>query len=72
MLLVGEDPASEVYVRNKLLRAKEVGIRSLEYRLPDDASQVQVLELIAQLNADATVNGILVQLPLPVHVDEER
>ncbi len=67
VLLVGEDP---VYVRNKLLRAKEVGIRSLEYRLPDDASQAQVLELIAQLNADATVNGILVQLPLPGHIDE--
>lgn len=70
VLLVGEDPASEVYVRNKLLRAKEVGIRSLEYRLPDDASQAQVLELIAQLNADATVNGILVQLPLPGHINE--
>lgn len=70
VLLVGEDPASEVYVRNKLLRAKEVGIRSLEYRLPDDASQAQVLGLIAQLNADATVNGILVQLPLPGHINE--
>ncbi|QAY86307.1 bifunctional methylenetetrahydrofolate dehydrogenase/methenyltetrahydrofolate cyclohydrolase FolD [Pseudomonas arsenicoxydans] len=70
VLLVGEDPASEVYVRNKLLRAKEVGIRSLEYRLPETASQAQVLELIAQLNADATVNGILVQLPLPAHIDE--
>ena len=70
VLLVGEDPASEVYVRNKLLRAKDVGIRSLEYRLPVDASQAQVLELIAQLNADATVNGILVQLPLPRHIDE--
>ena len=69
VLLVGEDPASEVYVRNKLLRAKDVGIRSLEYRLPVDASQAQVLELIAQLNADATVNGILVQLPLPRHID---
>ena len=70
VLLVGEDPASEVYVRNKLLRAKEVGIRSLEYRLPETASQAQVLELIAQLNADSTVNGILVQLPLPAHIDE--
>ena len=70
VLLVGEDPASEVYVRNKLLRAKDVGIRSLEYRLPETASQAQVLELIAQLNADATVNGILVQLPLPGHIDE--
>ena len=70
VLLVGEDPASEVYVRNKLLRAKDVGIRSLEYRLPETASQAQVLELIAQLNADATVNGILVQLPLPAHINE--
>lgn len=70
VLLIGDDPASHVYVRNKLLRAKEVGIRSLEYRLPDDASQAQVLELLAQLNADATVNGILVQLPLPGHIDE--
>nr|WP_198913788.1 bifunctional methylenetetrahydrofolate dehydrogenase/methenyltetrahydrofolate cyclohydrolase FolD [Pseudomonas cremoris] len=71
VLLVGEDPASEVYVRNKLLRAKDVGIRSLEYRLAQDASQQQVLALIAQLNADATVNGILVQLPLPAHIDEQ-
>ncbi|MVV52097.1 bifunctional methylenetetrahydrofolate dehydrogenase/methenyltetrahydrofolate cyclohydrolase FolD [Pseudomonas sp. PB120] len=70
VLLVGEDPASHVYVRNKLLRAQEVGIRSLEYRLPDTASQVQVLELIAQLNMDVSVNGILVQLPLPAHIDE--
>lgn len=70
VLLVGEDPASHVYVRNKLLRAKEVGIRSLEYRLPNDASQVQVLELIARLNTDPSVNGILVQLPLPGHINE--
>ncbi|VVO51069.1 Bifunctional protein FolD protein [Pseudomonas fluorescens] len=71
VLLVGEDPASEVYVRNKLLRAREVGIRSLEYRLAQSASQHEVLELIAQLNADASVNGILVQLPLPAHIDEQ-
>ncbi|PBJ19361.1 Bifunctional protein FolD protein [Pseudomonas ogarae] len=70
VLLVGDDPASEVYVRNKLLRAKDVGIRSLEYRLAENTSQHQVLELITQLNADATVNGILVQLPLPGHIDE--
>ena len=70
VVLVGDDPASEVYVRNKLLRAKEVGIRSLEYRLPDDASQAQVLDLLAQLNADVSVNGVLVQLPLPAHIDE--
>ncbi|MEK1841493.1 MAG: tetrahydrofolate dehydrogenase/cyclohydrolase catalytic domain-containing protein, partial [Pseudomonas sp.] len=71
VLLVGDDPASHVYVRNKLLRAKEVGIRSLEYRLPETASQAQVLELIAQLNADASVTGILVQLPLPAAIDEQ-
>ena len=70
VVLVGDDPASEVYVRNKLLRAQEVGIRSLEYRLPDDASQAQVLDLLAQLNADVSVNGVLVQLPLPARIDE--
>lgn len=70
VLLVGDDPASHVYVRNKLLRAKDVGIRSLEYRLPEDASQTQVLDLLAQLNADTSVNGILVQLPLPAQIDE--
>ncbi|WP_065881099.1 MULTISPECIES: bifunctional 5,10-methylenetetrahydrofolate dehydrogenase/5,10-methenyltetrahydrofolate cyclohydrolase [Pseudomonas] len=70
VLLVGDDPASHVYVRNKLLRAKDVGIRSLEYRLPEDASQAQVLDLLAQLNADTSVNGILVQLPLPAQIDE--
>jgi methylenetetrahydrofolate dehydrogenase (NADP+)/methenyltetrahydrofolate cyclohydrolase len=71
VLLIGDDPASQVYVRNKLLRAKEVGIRSLEYRLAETASQTHVLELIAQLNADTAVNGILVQLPLPAHIDEQ-
>ncbi len=70
VLLVGDDPASHVYVRNKLLRAKDVGIRSLEYRLPEDASHAQVLDLLAQLNADTSVNGILVQLPLPAQIDE--
>lgn len=72
VVLVGDDPASHVYVRNKVLRANEVGIRSLEYRLPADASAEAVLEVVAGLNADATVNGILVQLPLPVHIDETR
>ena len=70
VVLVGDDPASHVYVRNKVLRAGEVGIRSLEYRLPADASAEQVLALIAELNADASVHGILVQLPLPKHIDE--
>ena len=70
VVLVGDDPASHVYVRNKVLRAGEVGIRSLEYRLAADASAEAVLEVVAGLNADKTVNGILVQLPLPGHIDE--
>lgn len=72
VVLVGNDPASHVYVRNKVLRAGEVGIRSLEYRLSADASAEAVLEVVAGLNADASVNGILVQLPLPAHIDETR
>lgn len=70
VVLVGEDPASHVYVRNKILRAKEAGIRSLERRLPDTTSQAQLLAVIAELNNDASVNGILVQLPVPAHIDE--
>lgn len=70
VILVGDDPASEVYVRNKILRAEEAGIRSLEYRLPADSSQARVLAVIAGLNADPSVNGILLQLPLPAHMEE--
>ncbi|WP_061237664.1 bifunctional methylenetetrahydrofolate dehydrogenase/methenyltetrahydrofolate cyclohydrolase FolD [Ectopseudomonas composti] len=72
VVLVGDDPASQVYVRNKVLRASEVGIHSLEYRLGADASAAAVLEVVAGLNADVSVNGILVQLPLPAHIDETR
>ncbi|MDF5891810.1 bifunctional methylenetetrahydrofolate dehydrogenase/methenyltetrahydrofolate cyclohydrolase FolD [Pseudomonas syringae pv. syringae] len=72
VILVGNDAASEVYVRNKILRAGEAGIRSLEHRLPADSSQACLLALIAELNADNTVNGILLQLPLPAHIDENR
>ncbi|MDR1889460.1 MAG: bifunctional methylenetetrahydrofolate dehydrogenase/methenyltetrahydrofolate cyclohydrolase FolD [Zoogloeaceae bacterium] len=72
VVLVGEDPASQVYVRNKVLRAGEVGIRSLERRLPADASEAEVLALIEALNRDKTVNGILVQLPLPAQIDENK
>lgn len=72
VILVGEDPASEVYVRNKILRAEETGIASLEYRLAADSSEAQVLTIIAQLNANPSVNGILVQLPLPAHIQETR
>jgi methylenetetrahydrofolate dehydrogenase (NADP+)/methenyltetrahydrofolate cyclohydrolase len=72
VVLVGDDPASHVYVRNKVLRAGEVGIRSLECRLPAESSAAEVLALIAELNADASVHGILVQLPLPAHIDETQ
>jgi methylenetetrahydrofolate dehydrogenase (NADP+)/methenyltetrahydrofolate cyclohydrolase len=70
VVLVGEDPASQVYVRNKILRAEECGIRSLEYKLADDIGEDELLELIRRLNADREVHGILLQLPLPVHIEE--
>ncbi|SDI61671.1 methylenetetrahydrofolate dehydrogenase (NADP+) / methenyltetrahydrofolate cyclohydrolase [Pseudomonas flavescens] len=72
VVLVGDDPASHVYVRNKVLRAGEVGIRSLEYRLPAEASVAEVLDVVGALNVDPAVHGILVQLPLPTHIDEVR
>lgn len=72
VILVGQDPASQVYVRNKILRAEEAGIRSLEYRLSADTPQAKLLELIAGLNHDDSVNGILLQLPLPAHIEEPR
>lgn len=72
VILVGQDPASQVYVRNKILRAEEAGIKSLEYRLSEETSQEELLKLIADLNADKAVNGILLQLPLPKHIEETR
>jgi methylenetetrahydrofolate dehydrogenase (NADP+)/methenyltetrahydrofolate cyclohydrolase len=72
VILVGQDPASQVYVRNKILRAEEAGIRSMEYRLSADTAQAELLQLIAELNADHSVNGILLQLPLPAHIEETR
>jgi methylenetetrahydrofolate dehydrogenase (NADP+)/methenyltetrahydrofolate cyclohydrolase len=72
VVLVGCDPASQVYVRNKVLRAEETGIRSIEHKLPADTGEAALLELIERLNADPAVNGILVQLPLPNHIDEHR
>lgn len=72
VILVGEDPASQVYVRNKVLRAEECGIRSLEHKLPADTDEATLLTLIGELNADASIHGILVQLPLPGHIDETR
>jgi methylenetetrahydrofolate dehydrogenase (NADP+)/methenyltetrahydrofolate cyclohydrolase len=71
VVLVGDDPASQVYVRNKGQQAREAGMNSFIHRLAADASQEQLLALIAGLNADPSVNGILVQLPLPRHIDEE-
>ncbi|MEM9184021.1 MAG: bifunctional methylenetetrahydrofolate dehydrogenase/methenyltetrahydrofolate cyclohydrolase FolD [Pseudomonadota bacterium] len=70
VVLVGEDPASQVYVRNKIARCAEVGIESREHRLTADTSQQALLELLATLNGDAGVHGILVQLPLPSQIDE--
>jgi 5,10-methylene-tetrahydrofolate dehydrogenase/methenyl tetrahydrofolate cyclohydrolase len=71
-VLVGENPASQFYVRSKQQRCAEVGIQSFGHNLPENASQEEVDELVAELNADPQVNGILVQLPLPKHLDEER
>jgi len=69
--LVGDDPASKVYVRNKQKACAEVGIASFGYNLPAEASQQEVEDLVSQLNADPTINGILVQLPLPRHLNDE-
>ncbi|MCY1415505.1 Bifunctional protein FolD protein [compost metagenome] len=71
VVLVGNDPASQVYVRNKVMRAEECGIRSFEHRLPPTTDEATLLDLIAGLNAAAEVHGILVQLPLPAHIDEQ-
>jgi methylenetetrahydrofolate dehydrogenase (NADP+)/methenyltetrahydrofolate cyclohydrolase len=71
VVLVGEDPASQVYVRSKGKQTVEVGMNSFEHKLEADTSEADLLALIAQLNADPTVHGILVQLPLPGHLDED-
>ncbi len=71
-VLVGENPASKVYVRNKQKACAEVGIQSFGYNLPEDTSQEELEALVRKLNADPAVNGILVQLPLPKHLDEEK
>jgi methylenetetrahydrofolate dehydrogenase (NADP+)/methenyltetrahydrofolate cyclohydrolase len=72
VVIVGEDPASQVYVRNKKRMAENCGFHSVQHSLPADASETQVLELVRSLNADAAIHGILVQLPLPAHLDERR
>lgn len=72
VVLVGSDPASEVYVRRKVAQTKVVGIRSFEHRLPADLAEADLSALIARLNADRQVHGILVQLPLPPQIDASR
>ncbi len=70
-VLVGDNPASQTYVRMKQKRCAEVGIRSVGHELPGDATQEEVEALVKKLNADPTIHGILVQLPLPKHLNEE-
>ncbi|HIA08455.1 MAG TPA: bifunctional methylenetetrahydrofolate dehydrogenase/methenyltetrahydrofolate cyclohydrolase FolD [Chromatiaceae bacterium] len=72
VLLVGSDPASEVYVRNKRKSCDEVGFHSVAFDMPADTSQDELLQHIDALNADDDIDGILVQLPLPEHIDPER
>lgn len=72
VVLVGENPASLVYVRNKVKACTDVGIESLEYRLPAETGECELLELLDKLNANPAVDGILVQLPLPPQISEER
>ena len=72
VILVGEDPASCVYVRNKKRACEYIGIESLSYELPEDTSEDELLALIDKLNADSSVHGILCQLPLPKHMDEDK
>jgi methylenetetrahydrofolate dehydrogenase (NADP+)/methenyltetrahydrofolate cyclohydrolase len=72
VVLVGEDPASQVYVRNKARQTAETGMRSIEHKLPADTAEADILALVARLNADDRVDGILVQLPLPRHVDARK
>jgi methylenetetrahydrofolate dehydrogenase (NADP+)/methenyltetrahydrofolate cyclohydrolase len=71
VVLVGEDPASQVYVRSKHKATVAAGMESFEHRLPADTSEADLLALVEQLNGDEAVDGILVQLPLPGHVDEQ-
>ncbi len=71
VVLVGEDPASAIYVRNKIRACKRAGITSFAHRLPAETAQGDLLALIDDLNADDRVDGILVQLPLPVHIDKD-
>ena len=72
VIQVGNDPASTVYVGNKKKACEYIGIRSLAYELPEETPEEELLQLIRQLNDRDDVNGILVQLPLPAHMDEDK
>ncbi|MDA0691502.1 MAG: bifunctional methylenetetrahydrofolate dehydrogenase/methenyltetrahydrofolate cyclohydrolase FolD [Nitrospinae bacterium] len=71
-VLVGEDPASAVYVRNKNKTCKDLGFASFQHTLPEDTKEADLLALVAELNANDQVSGILVQLPLPAHIDSDK
>ena len=71
VVLVGEDPASQVYVRKKGEMCEELGMKSLTVLMPEETTQEQLLAKVAELNADPSIHGFLVQLPLPAHIDEE-
>jgi len=72
VVLVGDNPASKVYVGSKKKACEYIGIKSFSYEMPSEVSELEVLELIATLNNDPAVHGILVQLPLPKHIDEQK
>jgi methylenetetrahydrofolate dehydrogenase (NADP+)/methenyltetrahydrofolate cyclohydrolase len=72
VVIIGEDPASQVYVRNKKRTAESCGFHSVRHSLPADVAQQDVLDLVTSLNEDPAIHGILVQLPLPDHLDEQR
>ena len=72
VILVGEDPASAVYVRNKHKGCLECGIRSIECKMPENTTEEELLAKIDEYNNDESIHGILVQLPLPRHIDEKK
>ncbi|TAG82223.1 MAG: bifunctional methylenetetrahydrofolate dehydrogenase/methenyltetrahydrofolate cyclohydrolase FolD [Burkholderiales bacterium] len=72
VVLVGDDPASQVYVRNKVAACEKVGMKSVMHRMPATASEAELLSVVETLNNDATIHGILVQLPLPKQIDEKK
>ena len=72
VVLVGNDPASEIYVRNKGIQTKEAGMNSFEYRLPESTSEDDLLAKVEKLNSDKSVNGILVQFPVPKHMEQQK